>query len=265
MAGLRVRLDESHYFAYYTRMNQSQSPQDILSTYISQKYLNSDAQLGLNSHFKNSSIGLLQLDNFLVSEVAKSSNQFLNGHAEYGAIYGYTGEKKSTADKNKWLTAPESERFFCYEMLEANSGSALDVTAISFLKLRHFLQSDAFQAFIETLTTRDLRAVTPIRVHRMKTGHYLKTHSDRGNDRDIAFILYLSPEWSADFGGDLHIIDRDGNRTTYNPTYNKLLIFDVNQHKHHYISEITEQAANLGTCRISINGWFLKSTDKHTP
>jgi len=245
-------------------MNQIQSHADILSHYISQEHLDSEAQLELTLRFNDSAIGLLQLDNFLVPEVAEHCNQFLNGSAEYGVLHGYTDKRKPTTDKTEWLKTPESERFYCYEMLEANTGGALDAKAINFLKLRHFLHSKPFHSFIETLTTRDLRAVTPIRVHRMKTGHYLKTHSDRGNDREIAFILYMSPEWSADFGGDLHIIDRDGNRTMYNPTYNKLLIFDVNQHKHHYISEITEQAADLSTGRISINGWFLKSAGKQT-
>lgn len=241
-------------------MNQRQPHQDILSQTMSQEYLGSDALLELTSRFNKSPIGLLQLNNFLVPEVAEHCNQFLNGSVEYGTLYGYTNEKKTTTDRAQWLTAPENERFFCYEMLKENIGGALDVKAIHFLKLRHFFQSDAFKAFIEILTKRDLGAVTPVRVHRMNSGHFLKRHSDRGGNREIAFILYLSPAWLPTFGGDLHIIDRAGDSTLCNPTYNKLLLFDVHQHKHHYISEITKQAADLSTGRISINGWFQRHT-----
>lgn len=241
-------------------MNDSIPNQKILSQYISDEHLNSNALQRMSSCFNSSRIGLVEIDNFLLPGIAKHCNQFLTTDAQYGLLHGYTDKKKPTSNRKEWLNAPENQRFFCYEMLETNRNSTLDIQAISFVKLRHFLASNTFKCFVETLIARKLGAVTPVRVHRMQAGHFLKSHSDRGNNREIAFILYLSSDWQHEYGGNLHIIDRENNEVIISPAYNRLLIFDVHQHEHHYLSHITQGTTpSLTSGRISINGWFQKA------
>src|SRR5256885_8575397 len=46
----------------------------------------------------------------------------------------------------------------------------------------------------------------------MKKGDFLRRHTDRLGNRRLAFILYLSRDWSPSYGGMLHITDRSGDR-----------------------------------------------------
>jgi Rps23 Pro-64 3,4-dihydroxylase Tpa1-like proline 4-hydroxylase len=229
-----------------------------LGRYINEQHLNANALQTFASAFHKNKTNVLQIDNFLTPAMAEHCSHFLSLDARYDNFYGlFSKKKKHVTDKAEWLKAPENERFFCYEMLNGHVNDPLNINAITFLKLRHFLESDLFLKFTENVTERNLRAVTPVRIHRMQTGHFLKPHNDRVKNREIAFIIYLSPAWLPEYGGNLHIIDHDDSELILNPVYNRLLMFDVNQHKHHFISEIFEHG-QIGQRhgRLSINGWF---------
>lgn len=244
-------------------MKNSIIGQGILHSFISPEHITVKSLKSMSSSFNDSDIGLVQIDNFLRLETAARCQAFLTDDAKYGELYGYSSKKKPTLNKEEWLAATESERFFCYEMLKADSSNNSSVNALNFLKLRHFFESSAFKHFIQTIVQRTLGDVTPVRVHQMKTGHFLKRHSDRGRNRDIAFILYLSSNWQNDDGGDLNIISQDKKEHVIRPVYNRLLMFDVHQHKHHYLSEInTGTAEGLHKGRLSLNGWFQKHSNK---
>ncbi len=228
-----------------------------LSHYINDQHLHANALQKFASAFHNNKANVLQIDNFLAATIAERCSHFLSQDACYDNFYGFYSKKKHVTDKSEWLKSPESERFFFYQMLNGLVNAPLNINAISFLKLRHFLESDAFRQFAEKITNRDLQAVTPVRVHRMQSEHFLKQHDDRVKNREIAFIIYLSPDWLPEYGGNLHIIDHDDLELVLNPVYNRLLMFDVNQHKHHQISEIFEQGqVGKRNGRLSVNGWF---------
>jgi Rps23 Pro-64 3,4-dihydroxylase Tpa1-like proline 4-hydroxylase len=231
--------------------------------FISPEHISEKSQKSMSSGFSDSDIGLVRIDNFLCQETATRCQAFLTDDAEYGELHGYSNSNKPTLDKKEWLAASESERFFCYEMLEANNSNNFNFNALSFLKLRHFFESNTFKHFVQAIIQRTLGDVTPVRVHRMRTGHFLKRHSDRGRNRDIAFILYLSSNWQNADGGNLHIISQNKREHVIEPVHNRLLIFDVHQHKHHYLSEINiGTAEGLHKCRLSINGWFQKHSNE---
>ncbi|KAL7286175.1 hypothetical protein TKK_0019544 [Trichogramma kaykai] len=86
---------------------------------------------------------------------------------------------------------------------------------------------------------------------------YLICHDDRLTDRRVAFILYLSKDWSAEFGGTLDLFDTDEQGLPKNivhsivPEYNSLVFFEVTNNSYHQVSEILKPKA-----RCSINGWF---------
>lgn len=243
-------------------MKNSIIEQGVLNNFIRPEHTTIKSLEATSSSFNSSEIGLVQIDGFLNQEMATRCQTFLTGDAEYGLLHGYTDAKRPTLSKDEWLAAPESERFFCYEMLKASSSNNLNINALNFLKLRHFLEANAFKHYIQTVTQRALGDVTPVRVHQMKTGHFLKPHSDRGRNRDIAFILYLSSNWGNDDGGNLHIISKEKKEHVIKPVYNRLVMFDVHQHKHHYLSEIKAgEAKGLHKGRISINGWFQKHSN----
>ena len=232
--------------------------QQDLGHYINEQHLHTHALQTLASTFHNNKTNILQIDDFLTAAIAQRCSRFLSLDASYDNFFGFFSKKKQhVTDKTEWLKVPENERFFCYEMLNGNVKNPLHINAITFLKLRHFLESGLFLQFAENITGRDLRDVTPVRIHRMKTGHFLKKHNDRVKNREIAFIIYLSPDWLPEYGGNLHIIDYGDSEHILNPVYNRLIMFDVNQHKHHFISEVREHGqTGQRHGRLSINGWF---------
>lgn len=87
---------------------------------------------------------------------------------------------------------------------------------------------------------------------------YLLCHDDNMGDRRIAFVLYLSKNWSASDGGALDLFDTDENGLPRNvvksliPEYNSLVFFEVTDNSYHQVAEVIASDKS----RWSINGWF---------
>lgn len=95
---------------------------------------------------------------------------------------------------------------------------------------------------------------------------YLLCHDDNIRDRRIAFILYLSKNWTAEDGGALDLFDTDDNGLPRNvvrsliPEYNSLVFFEVVDNSYHQVAEVTSDDRS----RWSINGWFHGPLKEHT-
>lgn len=87
---------------------------------------------------------------------------------------------------------------------------------------------------------------------------YLLCHDDNMDDRRIAFILYLSKNWTREDGGTLDLFDTDKNGLPRNivksliPEYNSLVFFEVADNSYHQVAEVVSPDKS----RWSINGWF---------
>jgi Rps23 Pro-64 3,4-dihydroxylase Tpa1-like proline 4-hydroxylase len=80
-------------------------------------------------------------------------------------------------------------------------------------------------------------------------------HTDDVKDKRLSFVFYLSPQWEAEYGGTLNLIDQDGNVLEVSPEHNSLVIFDVTARTEHFISPVEASAGNKA--RLTISGWFL--------
>ena len=199
---------------------------------------------------------LMVIDDFLRPEFASQCADFLQSQASYKEVYGLYKNGQGADSKQAWLSACPSERFFYYQMLDkTKENTPIGNNGLSFLKLRHLLHSNDFKVYLQTLVGQELGQATPIKVHRMQSQHFLHKHDDRHGNRQLAFILYLSPAWKAEFGGQLQLIDTQQKKHSVTPSFNRLLVFDVANHDHHYIENIV--TSNTSINRLSINGWFL--------
>lgn len=91
---------------------------------------------------------------------------------------------------------------------------------------------------------------------RYRSGHFLRYHTDvdSGEGRLYAYVLNLSQDWSADWGGLLQFIDNDGRVTdTFLPRWNTLSLFAVPAG--HAVSLVAPWAAQD---RLAITGWLLR-------
>lgn len=123
------------------------------------------------------------------------------------------------------------------------------------LKAVHdFLNGDAFLAFVARLTGDDRVAFADVMATRYLPGHFLTAHGDEHPQerRLYAYVLNLTPQWRADWGGVLMFLDQDGHVAEgYVPAFNALNIFAVPQT--HAVSMVTRLAR---TPRLSVTGWI---------
>lgn len=197
---------------------------------------------------------LVQLENVLVRPAADTIDQVLSSQAEFGPIYGLYKRAEPLVDHATWSSADEKHRFFHYEKLSGFQPGCDTTNLQTFFKVRQYLSSDTFCDLARTVTGENLLPVESATVQRLRQGHYLRAHHDQQNDRKVAFILYLSPDWDPAYGGQLTIKGREGEVARVEPLYNSLVLFDVAHHRHHYIEPLTTQAGDRA--RNTISGWM---------
>lgn len=119
-----------------------------------------------------------------------------------------------------------------------------------------FLNSPEFIEFAKELTgDTKIRMVSAIAA-RYRSGHFLRLHDDKAHDEDraYAYVINLSRNWQADWGGLLMFQGKDGAvEETFVPRWNSLSLFKVPQP--HIVSQVTPWALDA---RYSITGWFRR-------
>ena len=91
------------------------------------------------------------------------------------------------------------------------------------------------------------------------SGHFLTTHDDDvgGKNRRAAYVLSMTKNWRADWGGQLQFFGEDGQvERAFVPGFNTLSVFLVPQR--HAVSALAPFA---GAPRFSITGWFRAGKD----
>lgn len=144
---------------------------------------------------------------------------------------------------------------FVFDRLKLGQARAMGLPIPQALYDLHALfNSDAFLAFARRLTGDSRIAYVDAQATRYLPGHFLNRHSDEHADsgRLYAYVLNVSPEWRAEWGGLLMFLDDDGAVTeTFTPTAGTLNLFKVPQA--HAVSMVAPFA---GAPRYSITGWW---------
>ena len=116
-----------------------------------------------------------------------------------------------------------------------------------------FLNSAPLLDFVRRVADTPQIAYASAQATRYRPGHFLNQHDDgNGNNRLVAYVLNMTPDWRLDWGGALLFSDRPGHITEgYPPAFNALNLFSVPQE--HLVGFISPFA---GAARYSITGWF---------
>lgn len=116
-----------------------------------------------------------------------------------------------------------------------------------------FIRSDVFLDLAREVTgARDI-AFADCQLTRYRPGHFLTLHDDGnvGKNRRAAYVLNLTPDWKADYGGQLQLVDEAGDVSRgFTPGFNRLLMFKVPQP--HLVSCVSPFAPGA---RYAITGW----------
>jgi Rps23 Pro-64 3,4-dihydroxylase Tpa1-like proline 4-hydroxylase len=119
--------------------------------------------------------------------------------------------------------------------------------------ITRFLNSPPVLNLARRVTGNAAIAFADARATRYRRSHFLNQHDgtyDRGHV--AAYVLDLTLDWRADWGGALLFSDRAGHLSEgYMPAFNALSIFAVPQE--HMVGFVSPFA---GSYRLSVSGWF---------
>lgn len=115
--------------------------------------------------------------------------------------------------------------------------------------------SPQYLAFLRELTGDARIRRVNAQATRYRAGHFLRYHTDAESreGRLYAYVLNLTRDWQADWGGLLQFVDGEGRVTdTFLPRWNTLSLFKVPTG--HAVSLVAPWAEQD---RMAITGWFL--------
>jgi 2OG-Fe(II) oxygenase superfamily len=197
---------------------------------------------------------VILLQDFLSEGIANKLHLFLSREAQFAPEYGlYSVE--GAAGEDEWNKAGEEDRFFRLGKLSATPPEfRLSPNTLTYLKFRQTFQRPEFTEFFQSLTGLSLGSSDDFGVHSMRSGDFLKAHSDDNKNRRVALVIYLSPDWKQSYGGNLHVIDKHGSLTEVVPSFNSMVVFDVLAETTHLVTPVAPAAGDLA--RLTIGGWY---------
>lgn len=133
---------------------------------------------------------------------------------------------------------------------EAETGIAHDAVS----EVLDLLNGPDFIAFVRAVTGDDRIDFADAQATRYRPGHVLTGHDDAaaGKNRLYAYVLNLTREWRADWGGALVFEGPDGHMEEgFVPAFNALNLFAVPM-RH----AVTQVASFAPRDRLSITGWL---------
>jgi Rps23 Pro-64 3,4-dihydroxylase Tpa1-like proline 4-hydroxylase len=121
-------------------------------------------------------------------------------------------------------------------------------------ELLEYFNSPPFLDAVRSLTGDVRIRRADAQATRYRAGHFLKTHNDfhAQEQRQFAYVLYLTRQWRSDNGGLLAFTDEsDTVLRTIKPSFNQLLVFKVPLLHH-----VTPVGPAVNEPRLAISGWF---------
>lgn len=121
-------------------------------------------------------------------------------------------------------------------------------------RARDMLAAPAFVELMHAVTGSERIAFADAQMTRYRRGHFLTLHDDHaeGKNRIAAYVLSLTRDWPADYGGQLQFIGVDGRvDEVLIPRFNTLAVFEVPVP--HLVSAV---APFVKASRLSITGWL---------
>jgi len=216
----------------------------------------------------------LVIDNYLDPEyIEVLSNWFNNSMPEHWwfASYRATASGEGYEDTKYINHSPQNKENIEFEKEKANYSlneghfayifdRTLDdhgeICSCIECALRDFLASDANLSFLSTVTNEKLSKTREFFASRFTSGQFLGPHHDL-NKGKVGFILNLTKDWRPQYGGLLHMLDKDYMTVekTILPVFNRLTIFHIPSQEGipHLVSHVNPA---VKVNRISYTGWL---------
>ena len=214
--------------------------------------------------------GRAQVDDYLQPDAAEALHACLAREVPWTLAYR-DGPEPKVLDNAAWTALDAAGRRAVYERCYALAERDYAFAYESYMMVRaykegrdpglllhrvlEFFNSPDYLAFARALTGHAGIRRANAQATRYRTGHFLKQHDDYEAEegRQYAYVLNLTREWRADWGGLLQFIDDSGRVIdTLMPRFNTLSIFRVPAH--HCVTLVAPWAQGD---RYAITGWLL--------
>jgi len=228
-----------------------------LAAWIRSRHLEDEALQAYRDAFTSHPAHVVVIEDFLVSEVAERLSLFLSGEAEFRSEHGLYSVEGAVSEED-WREAPDEDRLFRLGKLVGTPPRyRTSPNALTYLQFRMTFQQPEFRSYFETITGMPLGASDDFGAHAMTHEDMLRPHSDDNRNRQLALVLYLTPGWKPEFGGQLRVTHLDGGETVVEARYNSLVAFNVLTHSAHVVEPIRPGDGGDRT-RLTIGGWYHK-------
>jgi hypothetical protein len=228
-----------------------------LESLIQPQHLEDSALEQYRNAFTSHPARLVVIKNFLQPQIAERLSRFLSGEAEFKQEYGLYSVEGAVKEED-WLRANDDDRFFKFGKLVGTPPQfQTSPNALTYLQFRTTFQRPELKGFYEAISGMPLGGSNDFGSHSMSPDSLLRSHSDDNRDRQLALVLYLTPGWKPEFGGQLKVTHMDGKTTVVEAEYNSMIAFNVLTHKEHVVDRV-RQTNGVGPRRLTIGGWYHK-------
>lgn len=228
-----------------------------LAKMIKEKHFSASAISKYSELFHSHPAKILLLDGLLRPKVIDKISQFLMTEAEYvqtRRLYS----KTSFVTEDEWSQSPEVDRFFSYSSVKGvRPKFTKSPNWICYLRLNGVMRNRSWLDYLAAITGYDIDHYETANLNSHRSGDILKLHDDANPGRVLCMIVYLSPAWKAENGGNLVVVDRQGTEYPIAPLYNTAIIFDPRFSKHR-IDKIQATSPNL--TRFSYVTWYCNGS-----
>jgi Rps23 Pro-64 3,4-dihydroxylase Tpa1-like proline 4-hydroxylase len=116
--------------------------------------------------------------------------------------------------------------------------------------------SAATKRFVGRVTGLSCLGSVEFGVTRYLPGEYSLPHTDGATlGREVAFLWYLTRDWSPKWGGELYVCDP---WRCVRPTFNTLVLFRVTPRSQHFVAPVSPFATGK---RMTVAGWWTRARE----
>ena len=177
----------------------------------------------------------------------------LNKGGDFLDFASLTREERNRIALGAWERAQREFQYLFENHRLSRDGEPYPDPHHFYARLVAFLNTPQFIGAMRKVTGLDTIVRTDAQATLYRPGDFLTRHDDQygGRNRVAAYVLNMTPRWTADWGGVLNFFDERGHVAEgYVPTFNALNIFRVPTP--HAVSQVT----SFGGLRYSVTGWF---------
>jgi Rps23 Pro-64 3,4-dihydroxylase Tpa1-like proline 4-hydroxylase len=228
-----------------------------LATWIQPQHLEDEALMRYQQSFASHPAHLVVIKDFLRPQVAERLSRFLRDEAEFKPTYGLYSTEVAVSEQD-WQKASDQDRLFRLSRLVGTRPEfQASPNALTYLQFRMMFQRPELKAFYEAITGMTLGTSDDFGAQAMMHEDLLRPHSDDNRNREVALVIYMTPEWKPEFGGQLRVVHLNGEATVVEAEYNSMIAFNVHTHSAHVVEPV--RASNgAGPRRFTIGGWYHK-------